>query len=104
MPRIRLLNDDELAPAMLEKVQAIEQTGGDASLWRAFGHRQDMTDKYFDFYLQSKKHVSGKELFAFYTKRIPTGFIDIDTKTGEIVNNKRVDSKTAWNDVPTPSI
>jgi protein-S-isoprenylcysteine O-methyltransferase Ste14 len=52
----------------------------------------------------SKKRMSGKELFAFNTKRIPVGFIDIDTKTGEIINKKRVDSKTAWRDVPTPAI
>ncbi len=52
----------------------------------------------------SNKHISGKELFAFNTKRIPVGFIDIDTKTGEIINKKRVDSKTAWSDVPTPAM
>ncbi len=52
----------------------------------------------------SNKHISGKELFAFNTKRIPVGFIDLDTKTGEIINKKRVESKTAWSDVPTPAI
>jgi hypothetical protein len=52
----------------------------------------------------SHKHISGKELFAFNTKRIPVGFIDINTKTGEIINKKRVESKTAWSDVPTPAI
>jgi len=52
----------------------------------------------------SNKHISGKELFAFNTRRIPVGFIDINTKTGEIINKKRVDSKTAWSDVPTPAI
>lgn len=50
------------------------------------------------------KHLSGKALFAFNTKRIPVGFIDIDSKTGEIINKKGVDSKTAWSDVPTPAI
>jgi len=52
----------------------------------------------------SNNHISGKELFAFNTRRFPVGFIDIDTKTGEIINKKRVDSKTAWSDVPTPEI
>ncbi len=52
----------------------------------------------------SNKHISGKALFAFNTTRIPVGFIDIDTKTGEIITIKRVDSKTAWSDVPTPAI
>lgn len=48
--------------------------------------------------------ISGKELFAFNTKRIPIGFIDINTKTGKIINNRRVESKTAWSDVPTPEV
>jgi protein-S-isoprenylcysteine O-methyltransferase Ste14 len=52
----------------------------------------------------SKKHISGKELFAFSTTRIPVGYMDINTKTGEIINVKEVDSKTAWGDVPTPAI
>jgi protein-S-isoprenylcysteine O-methyltransferase Ste14 len=52
----------------------------------------------------SNKHISGKELFAFNTTRIPVGFMDINTKTGEIINIKEVESKTAWSDVPTPAI
>jgi len=52
----------------------------------------------------SNKNISGKELFAFDTTRIPIGFIDINTKTGNILNRKRVESKTAWSDVPTPEI
>jgi len=52
----------------------------------------------------TKKHISGKALFAFNTTRIPVGFIDINTKTGEIINVKGVDSETAWSDVPTPAI
>ena len=52
----------------------------------------------------SNKRISGKELFAFNTKRIPVGFIDLNTKTGEIINKNRVDSKTAWSDVPTPAL
>jgi protein-S-isoprenylcysteine O-methyltransferase Ste14 len=52
----------------------------------------------------SKNHMSGKKLFGFDTKRIPVGFIDINTNTGEIINKKRVDAKTAWSNVPTPEI
>ena len=52
----------------------------------------------------SHKHISGKELFAFNTTRVPVGFIDIDTQSGEIIDKKRVDSQTAWSDVPTPAI
>jgi protein-S-isoprenylcysteine O-methyltransferase Ste14 len=49
-------------------------------------------------------HMTGDKLFAFNTKRKPVGFIDIDTKTGVLVDKQSVDSKTAWSDVPTPSI
>jgi len=52
----------------------------------------------------SINHISGKKLFAFNTKKIPIGFIDINTETLEIISNKRVDSKTAWSGVPTPAI
>lgn len=52
----------------------------------------------------SKKRISGKELFAFNTKRIPVGYVDVNIKTGKIINEKHVDSKTAWSDVPTPEI
>jgi protein-S-isoprenylcysteine O-methyltransferase Ste14 len=52
----------------------------------------------------SNRHMSGKQLFAFNTTRVPVGFIDINSKTGEIINKKRVESKTAWSDVPTPAI
>ena len=53
MPRIRLLKDDELTSTTLEQVRAIENTGGDASVLRALGHRQDMFDPYFAFYYPS---------------------------------------------------
>ncbi|OGL43722.1 MAG: hypothetical protein A2W05_05530 [Candidatus Schekmanbacteria bacterium RBG_16_38_10] len=49
-------------------------------------------------------HKSGKQLFAFNTTRVPVGFIDINIRTGEIINRKEVKSKTAWSDVPTPEI
>jgi protein-S-isoprenylcysteine O-methyltransferase Ste14 len=51
-----------------------------------------------------KKRISGKELFAFNTKRIPVGYVDVNIKTGKIINEKQVDSKTAWSGVPTPEI
>lgn len=50
MSRIRLLDDAELNPAVREQVQAVEAAGKDASVLRAVGHRQDMFDKYFQFY------------------------------------------------------
>jgi hypothetical protein len=50
------------------------------------------------------EHIFGKNLFAFNTARVPVGFIDINTKTGEIINMKMVEPKTVWSDVPTPAI
>ena len=52
----------------------------------------------------SNKRISGKDLFAFNTKRVPVGFIDINTKTGEIISKERVESQTAWSNVPTPAL
>jgi len=52
----------------------------------------------------TNQHMSGKQLFAFNTSRVPVGFIDINSKTDEIINKKRVESKAAWSDVPTPAI
>ena len=51
-----------------------------------------------------KNRLSGKDLFAIGTPRTPTGFIDVNTVTGQIVNSQRVGKSTAWKDVPTPSI
>ncbi len=52
----------------------------------------------------ANKHLSRNELFAFNTERIPVGFIDLNTRTGEIISKQPVDAKTAWSDVPTPEI
>ena len=46
----------------------------------------------------------GKGLFAFTNTREPAGFIDVNTKTGEIVHQSQVPSGTAWRNVPTPEI
>ncbi|HBZ53862.1 MAG TPA: hypothetical protein DEO88_00525 [Syntrophobacteraceae bacterium] len=48
--------------------------------------------------------LSKEGLFAFDVTRIPVGFIDINTQTGEILNAKQVEKATAWKDVPTPAI
>jgi protein-S-isoprenylcysteine O-methyltransferase Ste14 len=50
------------------------------------------------------EHLTGKGLLSFDTVRVPVAFIDINTKTGKIVNIKRVEKATAWADVPTPAI
>jgi len=52
----------------------------------------------------AKDRLSKKGLFAFDVTRIPVGFIDINTQTGEILNAKQVETATAWKDVPTPAI
>jgi protein-S-isoprenylcysteine O-methyltransferase Ste14 len=51
-----------------------------------------------------KSHVASEELFSFEASRIPIGFIDVNTSTGQIVTAQRVEKKTAWKGVPTPSI
>jgi hypothetical protein len=38
------------------------------------------------------------------TTRVPVSFIDINAKTGQIVNIVRVRKATAWENVPTPGI
>jgi hypothetical protein len=48
--------------------------------------------------------VAGADLLGFNMNRIPVGFVDINTRTGEIVNAKKVKKSTAWKDVPTPAI
>ncbi len=48
--------------------------------------------------------VSGSDVVGFNTNRIPVGFVDINTLTGEILDAKEVKKSTAWKDVPTPAI
>jgi len=50
------------------------------------------------------QRLSGKQLLSFNATRIPTCFVDINTKTGEILNIQKVEKATAWKDVPTPEI
>jgi protein-S-isoprenylcysteine O-methyltransferase Ste14 len=49
-------------------------------------------------------HISGKQLLAFDTVRVPVEVIDLDTRTGRIVNVTKVKKSTAWENVPTPAI
>ena len=50
MSRIRLFEDEELAPAVRDQVRAVEAAGRDASVLRAVAHRQEMFERYFAFY------------------------------------------------------
>jgi protein-S-isoprenylcysteine O-methyltransferase Ste14 len=49
-------------------------------------------------------HATGKGLLSFDSSRVPVYSIDINTKTGEIVKILKVESATAWQNVPTPAI
>jgi hypothetical protein len=49
-------------------------------------------------------HLSGSALLSVNTTRTPVSFVDVDAKTGEIVDVTRVKKATAWEDVPTPAI
>ncbi|MGO9021617.1 MAG: methyltransferase family protein [Syntrophobacteraceae bacterium] len=51
-----------------------------------------------------KRRLSNTELFSFNARRVPVGFMDINTKTGAILDAKQVGTATAWMDVPTPAI
>ena len=50
MSRVRLKNNDELAPHILQAVEATEAAGGDSSTLRGLAHSQALFDKYFAFY------------------------------------------------------
>jgi protein-S-isoprenylcysteine O-methyltransferase Ste14 len=49
-------------------------------------------------------HISGSRLLAFNTKRVPVEVIDLNAKTGQIVQTAKVSKSTAWENVPTPAI
>ena len=53
MARIRLLESSELPEAQRERVDKAEAAGADTSVQRALAHRQDMFDRYFEFYYDS---------------------------------------------------
>jgi hypothetical protein len=50
------------------------------------------------------RHHSGLDLLSFNASRTPVCYLDINTLTGEVVNARKVEKTTAWQDVPTPSI
>jgi hypothetical protein len=49
-------------------------------------------------------HESGQALLAVTSERTPAVAVDVDTRTGDIVNTIKVGKATAWRDVPTPAI
>jgi protein-S-isoprenylcysteine O-methyltransferase Ste14 len=49
-------------------------------------------------------HVSGRKLLSLDSVRVPVEAIDINARTGEIVQITRLGKATAWKDVPTPAI
>jgi len=51
-----------------------------------------------------RNHLSGDQLLAFDTTRSPVEVIDLNAKTGQIVNVTKVKKATAWENVPTPAI
>ncbi|MGB8227106.1 MAG: isoprenylcysteine carboxylmethyltransferase family protein, partial [Sedimentisphaerales bacterium] len=53
---------------------------------------------------KTPNHISGKQLLEFDTIRVPIEVIDLNAKTGQIVNVTKVKKSTAWENVPTPAI
>ena len=49
-------------------------------------------------------NLSGAGVFSLGVKRVPISFVDINVKTGEILEAVKVQRSTAWQDVPTPGI
>ncbi len=50
------------------------------------------------------ERIAGRDCFSIGTSRRPVRCVDIDTRTGKIVNIRSVGEGTAWQDVPTPVI
>ena len=50
MARIRLKDNDELAPHIRAHVEKLDERGVDTSNLRGFAHCQDLFDSYFQFY------------------------------------------------------
>lgn len=49
--------------------------------------------------------LAGVEMFSLGVWKKPAGYVDLNTRTGEIVQARKVPSSgTAWRDVPTPDI
>jgi hypothetical protein len=53
---------------------------------------------------ETGKHLSRSALFSFGTIRTPLYSVDLNTRTGVIINTVAVEKATAWANVPTPSI
>jgi protein-S-isoprenylcysteine O-methyltransferase Ste14 len=52
----------------------------------------------------SGKRISGKQMLAFNTRRVPVEVIDLNVQTGQILKVVKVKESTAWENVPTPTI
>lgn len=50
------------------------------------------------------EHVVGRDCLSIRVRRRPVCYVDVDTRTGEIVRIQPVNAGTAWKDVPTPVI
>ena len=59
--RIRLKQDDELSPEVLEQVRAVEQMGGDTSTMRGLAHRQSLFDGFFQWYGKARRGEAVEE-------------------------------------------
>jgi hypothetical protein len=50
------------------------------------------------------RRVAGRGCMSIGMRRRPVCWMDIDTRTGQIVDIHAVEEGTAWRDVPTPCI
>ena len=61
MSRINLKKNEELAPAVLQQVKAVEAMGGDTSTIRGLAHRQSLFDGFFQWYGNARKGEAVEE-------------------------------------------
>jgi protein-S-isoprenylcysteine O-methyltransferase Ste14 len=53
---------------------------------------------------QGRTHLSGKGLLGIGLQRIPVAVVDVDTRSGKLIDTIKVGAATAWRDVPTPAL
>jgi hypothetical protein len=53
---------------------------------------------------ESAGRIAGRDLLAAGATRTPVGYVDLDVRSGKIIQAAPVAKGTAWKDVPTPEI
>ena len=71
MPKVRLLENDELTDSARQTAEAVEAAGGDTSTLRGLAHSQALFADYFRFYTPARSgHDVAEELIELVRLRI----------------------------------